>query len=76
MEEVNQPPQEELILENEVDEQVISMAELAKSRIELFVGETNANVQFQSIPLKSLEKKMIPKATSHAQLEIKIDKQS
>ena len=31
MEEMNQPPQEELIFENEVDELAISMDELTKS---------------------------------------------
>ena len=44
MEEMNQPPQEELIFENEVDELAISMAELAKTRAELCMEETNANV--------------------------------
>ena len=63
MENMNQPPQEELIFENEVDKLVISMAELAKSRAELvtcqakFLEETKAKVQFHSIPLKSSNKK-------------------
>ena len=35
--------------------------------------ETKANVQFQSIPLKSLEETITPKATSHTQLKIKIE---
>ena len=73
MDEVNQPPQEKLILENEVDELSISMVELAKSRTELFMKETKANVQFQSIPLKSLEETMTPKAISHTQSNIKIE---
>ena len=67
MEEVNQPPQEELIFENEVDELAISMAKLAKTRVELCMEETKANVQFQSIPLKRLEETITPKATSHTQ---------
>ena len=45
----------------------------AKSRIELFMEETKANVQFQSIPLKSLEETMTPQATSHTQPVIKIE---
>ena len=65
MEEVNQPLQEELILENEVEELAISMAELAKSRTKLFMEERKAIVQFQSIPLKSLEETMTPKAVFH-----------
>ena len=63
--EMNQPLQEELIFENEVDELAISMAELAKTRAELCMDETKANVQCQSIPLKSLEETITPKATSH-----------
>ena len=73
MEEVNQPPQEELIFENEVDELAISMAELAKARAELCMEETKANIQFQSKTLKSLEETITPKATSHTQSEIKIE---
>ena len=73
MEEVNQPPQEELIFENEVDELSISMVELAKNRAELCMEEIKASVQFQSIPLKSLEETITPKATSHTQSEIKIE---
>ena len=73
MEEVNQPPQEELILENEVDELVISMAELAKSRTELLMEETKVNVQFQRIPLKSLEETMTPKAICNTQSDVKIE---
>ena len=76
MEEVNQPPQEELIFENEVDELAISIAELTKTRAELCMEETKANVQFQSIPLKSLEETITPKATSHTQSEIKIEQHS
>ena len=72
MEEVNQPLQEELIFENEVDELAISMVELAKTRVELCMEETKANVQFQSIQLKSLEETRTLKATSHTQSEIKI----
>ena len=48
-------------------------AELAKSRTELFMEETKANVQFQSIPLKSLEETMTPKATSHTQVVTEIE---
>ena len=73
MKEMNQPLQEELIFENEVDELAISMAELAKTRAELYMEETKANVQFQSIPLKSLEETITPKATSHTQSEIMIE---
>ena len=71
MEKVNQPPQEDLILENKVDELAISMVELAKSRTELFMQETKADVQFQCIPLNSLEETMIPKAISYSQSTIK-----
>ena len=39
MEEVNQPPQEGLIFENEVDELAISMVELANSQAELFTSQ-------------------------------------
>ena len=52
IEEVNQPPQEELIFENKVNELAISMAKLSKSQAELvtsqaeFVEETKAKVQF------------------------------
>ena len=73
MEEVNQPQQEELFLENEVDVLAISMAKLAKSRIEYFMEETRANIQFQSIPLKILEEMMTPKAISHTQSDVKIE---
>ena len=74
MEEMNQPPQEELIFENEVDELAISMAKLAKTRAELCMEETNANVQFQSIQIESLEETITPRSTSHTQYEIKIEK--
>ena len=40
MEEVNQPPQEELIFENEVNKLAISKAKLAKARVELCMEET------------------------------------
>ena len=73
MEEVNRPPQEKLIFENEVDELAISMVELAKTIAELCMEETKVNVQFQSIPLKIFEETINPKATSHAQSEIKIE---
>ena len=73
MEEVHQTPQDELIFENEVDELAISMAELDKTRDELCMKETKANVQFQSIPLKSLDETITPKATSHTQSQIKIE---
>ena len=68
MEKMNKPPQERLIFENEVDELAISMAELAKSQAKLvtsqeeFLEETKAQVQFQSIPLKSSKGTMIPRA--------------
>ena len=48
-------------------------AKLAKSRNELFMEETKANVQFQSLPLKSLEETMTPQATSHTQAVIEIE---
>ena len=73
MEEVNQPPQEELILENEVNELTISMVELAKSRTKLLLDETKANVQYQSIPPKSSEETMTPKAISHTQSDVKME---
>ena len=60
MEEVNQPPQEELIFENEVDEQAISMAKLTKTGVELCMEETKINIQFQSIKLKILEETINP----------------
>ena len=49
------------------------MAKLAKTRAELCMEKTKANVQFQSIPLKSLEETITPKATSHTQFEIMIE---
>ena len=49
------------------------MAVLAKSRIELFMEETKAHVQFQSIPIKSLEETMTPKAISYTQSDVKIE---
>ena len=73
MEEVNQPQQEELLLENEVDVLAISMVELIKSRTKYFMEETRASIQFQSIPLKSLEETMTPKAISHTQFNVKIE---
>ena len=45
-------------------------AELAKSRIELFMEETKANVQIQPILLKRLKEEMTPKATSYTQLRL------
>ena len=56
-----------------MDVLAISMVELAKSRTELFMEETRANIQFQSIPLKSLEETITPKAISHAQSELEIE---
>ena len=56
-----------------MDELSISMVELAKSRTKLFMKEKKANVQVQSIPLKSLEETMTPKAISHTQSNIKIE---
>ena len=47
--------------------------ELAKSRTEVSMEETKANAQFKSIPLKSLEKTMTLKATSHTQVVTKIE---
>ena len=56
-----------------MDALAISMVELAKSRTELFMEETRANIQFQSIPLKSLEETITPKAISYAQSELEIE---
>ena len=75
MEKVNQPPLEKLIFKNEVDELAISMPELVKTRAELCMEETKANVQCQSIPLKRLEETITPKATSHPLSKIKIEQQ-
>ena len=55
------------------------MANLAKSQAELvtsqaeFVEETKAKVQFQSIPLKSLEETMTPRAIFNTQSKLKIE---
>ena len=65
---MSRPPQEKMTnLEATTTEWRRVQAELAKSRTELFMEETKANVQFQSIPLKSLEKTMNPKATFNTQ---------
>ena len=48
-------------------------AKLAKSITEVFMEETKANVQFQSIPFKRLEETMTPKATSHTRALTGID---
>ena len=62
------PPREKMTnLEATMAEWRRVQAELAKSRTELFMEETKANVQFQSIPLKGLEKTMTLKATFHTQ---------
>ena len=45
-------------------------AELAKSRVELFMEETKANVQIQPILFKRLKEEMTPKATSYTQLRL------
>ena len=50
----------------------ITVAKLAKCRVELFMEETRTNVQTQPIPLESLEKKKTPRATSYTQLEIEL----
>ena len=49
------------------------MAKFPKSRTELYMEETKANVQFQSIPLRSLEETMTPKAISNTKYDIKIE---
>ena len=72
--EMSPPPQEKMTnLEATMVEWRRIQAELAKSRTEVFMEETNANVQFQSIPLKSLEETMTPKAASHTQAVIEIE---
>ena len=72
MEEVHTPPQEESNFEREVYELAITMAKLAKCRVELLKGETRTNVQIQPIPLESLEKKKIPRVTSCTQLKMEL----
>ena len=71
IEEVNQPPREESMFENEVGVLAISMAKFANSITKSFMEETKANVQFQSIPLKSLEETMTPKAISYTRSKMK-----
>ena len=48
------------------------MDELVKSKAEI-MEETRANVQFQSMPLESLEETMLLKATSHIQSKNEIE---
>ena len=64
MEEVNTPPQEESIVEREVDELALTRAKLTLSRVELIMDETNFNAQIQPIPLKILEEEMTQMVTS------------
>ena len=66
------PLQEESNFESEVDELAITMAKLAKCRVEFLKGERMTNVQFQHKPFESLEEKKTPKATSYTQLEIEL----
>ena len=56
-----------------MDEITISIAELAKTIAEICMEKRKAIVKFQTIPPKSLEETIIPKATSHTQSEIKIE---
>ena len=72
MEEVHAPSQEESNFKSKVDELAITMAKLAKCRVELFMEERMTNVQTHPIPLESLEEKKTPRATSYTQLEIEL----
>ena len=72
MEKVHTPSQEESKFEGEVDELAITMAKLAKCRVELFKEETRTNVQIQPIPLESLAKKKTPRVTSCTQHEMEL----
>ena len=64
--------QKESKFESEVDQLAITMAKLAKCRVELFKGETRTNVQIQPIPLESLEKKKTPRVSSCTQHEMEL----
>ena len=55
-----------------MDELAITVAKLAKCRVELFIEETRTNVQTQLIPLESLEEKKTPTDNSYTQLEIEL----
>ena len=70
MEKVHTPSQEESKFESEVDELAITMAKLAKYRVELLKEETRTNVQIQPISLESLAKKKTPRVTSCTQHEM------
>ena len=59
MEEVYTPSREESNFKSKVYELTITVAKLAKCRVELFMEETRTNVQTQPIPLESLEEKRL-----------------
>ena len=60
--EMSPPPQEKMTnLEAIMAKWRRVRVKLAKSRNELFMEETKANVQFQSLPLKSLEETILHK---------------
>ena len=69
---VNTPSKEESNFKNGVDELAITMIELANSMAESPKEKTRVYGQIQPIPLKYLEEKKTPRATSFTQLEIKI----
>ena len=58
---------------SEVDELAITMAKLAKSKVELIMEKTKINVQIQPIPLKRLDEEMTQSATSCTQLGIALE---
>ena len=72
MEKVNKPLQDESNSKSEVDELAITMAKLAKSKVELIMEMTRINVQIQPVPLKRLDEEMTLRATSCTQLGIKL----
>ena len=72
MEKVNKPLQDESNSKSEVDELAITMAKLAKSKVELIMEMTRINVQIQPVPLKRLDEKMTLRATSCTQLGIEL----
>ena len=61
---MNTHPQDESIVEREVDELAITRAKLTLSMAEFLMEETKFNAPIQPIPLKILEKEMTPMVTS------------
>ena len=55
-----------------MDELAITIAKLAKCRVELLKEEKRTNVQIQPIPLESLAKKKTPRVTSCTQHEMEL----